>query len=79
MAFKRSVWWGFGGAVALTIIGWFVLGWSTWLTDASTHLFLSLGINPREQGLLCVTLFVAFTSVIGFLAGRRVSIRRPSA
>ena len=79
MTFKRSVWWGFGGAVAVTIIGWFALGWSTWLGDASTHFFLSIGLNPREEGLWCVLLFVVFTSIVGFLAGRGVRIGRPPA
>jgi len=78
MGFKRSVWWGLGGAVVVSVAGYFVLYWSSALSDASTHLFLSLGLNPREQGLLCMLLFVGFTSVIGFIAGRGVQIRRPS-
>ena len=79
MTFKRSVWWGFGGATAVSLIAWFVFGASDSLIDASTHLFLSLGLNPREQGFLCVLLFVVFTSVVGFIAGRGLQFRRPRA
>ena len=76
MTFKRSVWWGVGGAAAVTMAAWFVVVASQALTDASTHLFLSIGLNPREQGLFCVLLFVAFTSLVGFVAGRGLQFRR---
>lgn len=77
MGFKRSIWWGFGGAVAVTGAVFFALRWSSALSDASTDLFLTLGLNPREEALVCVALFVTFTSVIGFVAGRGVKFRRP--
>ena len=77
MTFKRSVWWGVGGAVAVTLATWFILGASQVLRDASTHLFLSVGLNPREQGLWCVLLFVATTSIVGFVAGRGLRLGRP--
>jgi hypothetical protein len=79
MTFKRSFWWGLGGAIVVSIIGWLILGWSTWLSNASTQFFLWIGLNPREQGLWCVLFFVAFTSVVGFLTGRGLSIGRPRA
>jgi len=77
MTFKRSVWWGFGGAAAVTLAAWFIVGASQALSDASTHLFLTIGLNPREQGLLCVLFFVVFTSLVGFVAGRGLQFRRP--
>ena len=77
MTFKRSVWWGFGGAGGVTLAAWFIVGASQALTDALTHLFLSIGLNPREQGLFCVLLFVTFTSLVGFVAGRGLQFRSP--
>jgi hypothetical protein len=77
MTFKRSVWWGFGGAAVLTVAAWFIVGTSRALTDASTHFFLAIGLNPREQGLWCVLLFVAFTSLVGFIVGRGLQLHRP--
>ena len=77
MSFKRSVWWGIGGAAVLTVAAWIIVGASRALTDAWTHFFLSIGLNPREQGLLCVLLFVAFTSFVGFVVGRGLRFRTP--
>jgi hypothetical protein len=77
MTFKRSVWWGFGGAIAVTLAAWFIVGASQALTDTSTHFFLSVGLNPREQGVWCVLLFIAVTSIVGFVAGRGLDLRRP--
>ena len=79
MAFNRSVWWGLGGAVGVTFAGWLALSASKALTDVSTSIFLSLGLNPREEGLWCVLLFLSFNSVVGFLIGRGVHLRSPSA
>ena len=76
ITFKRSAWWGFGGAGALTLAVWFIVGASPALTDASTRLFLSIGLNPREEGLFCVLLFLAFTSLVGFIAGRGFQFHR---
>lgn len=70
MMFKRSVWWGFGGAAVLSVAAWFIVGTSRALTDASTQFFLAIGLNPREQGLWCVLIFVAINSLVGFIAGR---------
>ncbi|MCE9518807.1 MAG: hypothetical protein K8R87_04490 [Verrucomicrobia bacterium] len=77
MTFKRSLWWGLSGAIVVPICGWLVLGWSTWLSNASTRFFLWIGLNPREQGLWCVLLSVTLTSVVGFLTARGVNIGRP--
>ena len=76
MTFKRSVGWGYFGAGAFTLAAWFVVVSSQALSDASTHFFLSMGLNPREQGLFCLLLFIAFTSLVGFLAGRGLQLRR---
>jgi hypothetical protein len=75
MTFKRSVWWGIGGAAVLTIAAWFIVGASRALTVASTHFFLAIGLNPREQGLWCILVFVAFTSLVGFIVGRGLRFR----
>ena len=79
MIFKRSSLWGLGGAVCVTLLGFLLLNASKPLGDVTTHFFLLIGLNPREQGVWCLLLFVAFTSVIGFLAGRGVGIGRPHA
>lgn len=76
MTFKRSISWGVAGAIVVPVLAWFVVGASQALTDASTHLFLSIGLNPREQGLWCVLLFIAVTAVFGFVVGRGLTLRR---
>ena len=75
MTFKRSVWWGIAGAACVSIAGWLALTASKSLSDAFTDLFLWLGLNPREEGLWCVLLFFAFTSITGFLVGFGVHFR----
>lgn len=79
MTFKRSLWWGFGGAVCISLLSLIITSLSKWLSDASTDLFLSFGLNPREETPECLLLFVAVTSVIGFFAGRGVRVRKPHA
>ena len=79
MTFKRSIWWGLAGALGVNLASWLAVGLSKSLTDVSTTIFLSIGLNPREEGLWCVLLFLCFTSIGGFLIGRGVCLRTPRA
>jgi hypothetical protein len=77
MGFKRSAWWGLAGAVVVSAAYWFIAAASDALSNAETHFFVFIGLNPREQRLLCVVLSVAVTSVIGFVGGRGLQFCRP--
>lgn len=67
MSFNRSFSLGFGGAAVLSIASWLIMDTRQVLTGVSAHLFLSLGLNPREQGLWCELLFITLTSKVGFI------------
>ena len=74
MTFKRSIWWGIAGGVALSVLEFTLVSANKWLTDTETRFLLWLGLNPREQGLWCLLLEIGVTFVIGFLVGRGLSL-----
>ena len=78
MAFKRSIWWGLIGGVALSVLAFALLASSKRLSEIDSSFLLWLGLNPREQGLWCFLLEAGVTFAVGFIAGRGLSIFRNS-
>jgi hypothetical protein len=70
MAFKCSFWWGVSGGLLASLVGFLAPFASKSLGEACTRVFVWLGLNPREQGALCLAVLLAVTFTIGFIAGR---------
>ncbi len=77
MGFKRSLWWGVGGGVTGSLLAFAVVFASKTVESGVTEFFLRIGLNPREQALLCLAAFIGVTAVAGFLLGRGIRLRQP--
>ncbi len=77
MTFKRSMSCGLAGGLLTSLIGFGALFTNKSVEHACTDLFLGIGLNPREQAPLCLSLVLAITALAGFLLGRGVRVREP--
>ncbi len=77
MGFKRSFWWGVGGGVGGSFMAFVVLFASKTAESSLTDLYLWVGLNPREQALLCLALLLSAAAAVGFVLGRGIRLRQP--